>query len=535
MRQAARSPEQIDTIKRKSEERKREHRLIKVGAENIVKVAKNYGEVDYSKLVGYIDSNNLVKMQSEAKALGQQILDMKKKEQALSDIIPDVHTWHKKFSMSELEGVYKSVESKLAQWSSLSLEQQVKKLQFEAVDYLGGNMYGVQSKYKTWEVSQKAYIKQLDIINNKIAVKKIGDGLGDVETWVKAHPKAAKMADLLKDVQDAIANGESLAEVKKKEGALRFDYNKRLAAERHLAKAAGMSKLDLLYKGNCPYTADEISKLMDYEGRIMNDIFKNGRVSSVLNDEYYDYALQLSKKYYSSQASIYTTKENAEMKNMLDRYVKRKKVNPNYIWGTNIGGVYDGGYHYKINAYMPQLSGLTDIDLTIPQRFTNGSTFSNCYNLRKSSPYWRQKFIDKWKSCGLTLSEMKEQFTLIEEWSQSAIYVLDKMERYNGITFRGLSKAGGPELRTDLLNAYNRGKLWVNEASCSTSTKISVSESFDGDTILIIHNKTGAYIHPISEYSSEYEVMTLRGAKYKILSPPKKISGTYFVELEEVL
>jgi hypothetical protein len=109
------------------------------------------------------------------------------------------------------------------------------------------------------------------------------------------------------------------------------------------------------------------------------------------------------------------------------------------------------------------------------------------------------------------------------------------MVRYNGITFRGLNSGGGPELRKALSQAFKKNKPWVNNASCSTSMKHRVAESFDGDTILIIHNKTGAYIHAISDYSNEYEIMTLRGTKYKVLAPPKRIGSRYYVELEEII
>ena len=136
----------------------------------------------------------------------------------------------------------------------------------------------------------------------------------------------------------------------------------------------------------------------------------------------------------------------------------------------------------------------------------------------------------------LTTTQAKEMEAIIEEWSQGANYVLDKMVRYNGITFRGLDGGGGGELRSQLTAAFSSGRAWVNEASCSTSMKHSVAESFDGDVILIIHNKTGAYIHPISDYSSEYEIMTLRGTKYRIIKPPTYVSklGRYYAELEEI-
>lgn len=86
-------------------------------------------------------------MQTETKKVAQAILAAKKAEQALADIIPNAHSWHKQFTMDQLHGVYNAVKSKIESWSGLSLEQQAKKLHFEAFDFLGGNMKGVQEKY----------------------------------------------------------------------------------------------------------------------------------------------------------------------------------------------------------------------------------------------------------------------------------------------------------------------------------------------------------------------------------------------------
>ncbi len=71
-------------------------------------------------------------------------------------------------------GVEKSVTAKIDGWSSLSLEQQAAKLDFEANKYLGGNMIHkgtgipVQQLYPTWQVSQKAYLKELAAVQDKI-------------------------------------------------------------------------------------------------------------------------------------------------------------------------------------------------------------------------------------------------------------------------------------------------------------------------------------------------------------------------------
>lgn len=65
-------------------------------------------------------------MEAETKKLGQTILETRKQEQALSDIIPDAHGWHKKFTMAELQGVHSSVKDKLSQWGSLEVGQKIK-------------------------------------------------------------------------------------------------------------------------------------------------------------------------------------------------------------------------------------------------------------------------------------------------------------------------------------------------------------------------------------------------------------------------
>ncbi len=122
-------------------------------------------------------------------------------------------------------------------------------------------------------------------------------------------------------------------------------------------------------------------------------------------------------------------------------------------------------------------------------------------------------------------AQAEEMEQIIEEWSQGANYTLDRMVRYNGITFRGLDSGGGPELRAQLTKAFKSGTAWVNEASCSTSMKYSVARGFDGDLIMVIHNKTGCHIRPISEYNHEKEVMIIKDREYRVLKKPRVING----------
>lgn len=152
-------------------------------AMNVMKVAANYGETDVSSVLSALKSANYTLARKEAKTLANDISVIKKDELSLSALIPDVNKWHKQFTSQELHGVYDAVEAKLAQWQSLTLEKQASKLQFEAVDFLGGNMQGVQQKYVTWKVSQAAYLKKLDEVKTAIDWININKAYADVKGY----------------------------------------------------------------------------------------------------------------------------------------------------------------------------------------------------------------------------------------------------------------------------------------------------------------------------------------------------------------
>lgn len=179
-------------------------------AMNVMKVAANYGETDVSSVLSALKSANYTLARKEAKTLANAISAIKKDELSLSSLIPDVNKWHKQFTSQELHGVYNAVEAKLAQWQSLTLEKQASKLQFEAVDFLGGNMHGVQQKYATWEVSQAAYLKKLDEVNTAIDWININKAYADVKGY-KTQSKIYHK--LIYDLEHAmLAKDKTLAE-----------------------------------------------------------------------------------------------------------------------------------------------------------------------------------------------------------------------------------------------------------------------------------------------------------------------------------
>lgn len=179
-------------------------------AMNVMKVAANYGETDVSSVLNALKSADYTLARKEAKTLANAISAIKKDELSLSALIPDVNKWHKQFTSQELHGVYDAVEAKLAQWQSLTLEQQAKKLQFEAIDFLGGNMHGVQQKYATWKVSQAAYLKKFDEVKTAIDWVNINKAYADVKGY-KTQSKIYHK--LIYDLEHAmLAKDKSLAE-----------------------------------------------------------------------------------------------------------------------------------------------------------------------------------------------------------------------------------------------------------------------------------------------------------------------------------
>lgn len=318
LRHEARTPEQEAAIRNAWAERQKKHQQIKTTANNIAKIAGDYGEVDYSALQKYIDAGDLSAMQTETKKVAQAILAAKKAEQALADIIPNVHSWHQQFTMAKLQGVYDAVKSKIEGWSGLSLEQQAKKLHFEAYDFLGGNMKGVQQKYATWKVSQEAYIKKLDAVNYKIAIKQATEELDAVKQWSAEHPKSLNVAKLLSDAEQAVNSNAELSIIKSKTSLAVAEYQKRLAEQARCDAKKGatmkastlpsiskeeIDRLLALYESEMVDDAD--NRLRQYTERIWATLTKEERIILTKYTQTYSYLNEPLRgiSYYGERAS----------------------------------------------------------------------------------------------------------------------------------------------------------------------------------------------------------------------------------------
>lgn len=390
LRHEARTPEQEAAIRNAWAERQKKHQQIKTTANNIAKIAGDYGEVDYSALQKYIDAGDLSAMQTETKKVAQAILAAKKAEQALADIIPNVHSWHQQFTMAELQGVYDAVKSKIEGWSGLSLEQQAKKLHFEAYDFLGGNMKGVQQKYATWKVSQEAYIKKLDAVNYKIAIKQATEELDAVKQWSAEHPKSLNVAKLLSDAEQAVNSNAELSIIKSKTSLAVAEYQKRLTeqARRDAKKGATMKastlpsiskeeidRLLALYESEMVDDAD--NRLRQYTERIWATLTKEERIILTKYTQTYSYLNEPLRgiSYYGARAR----EEFEHYLPILTRAIEKFAMPQNTV-------VRRGVSNFTIDSLGYDLGNLKKGDVFVDKGFLSTAVhrhkgFSESYNL----------------------------------------------------------------------------------------------------------------------------------------------------------
>lgn len=169
---------------------------------NMLRVMGDISDVDTTALAEALKHPDLSAIMLEArklKVIGKDIYSL--------GYIDSPMEVAKKFSLADAKAVNKAVADKLAQWDSLSLEQQLKKLNFEAYDFLGGNYHNVQQKYPTWQVSQQAYVKQIGIVQDKIDWKAIKDSYADLS---KFSTKSKPYQSLIAQLENAI-NGNDKA------------------------------------------------------------------------------------------------------------------------------------------------------------------------------------------------------------------------------------------------------------------------------------------------------------------------------------
>ena len=257
--------EEREAIRKKWAERAKKNQLTIKMANNVAKIAQEYPEIDLMELQIYIDNKNIAMMNKEARMVAKRVAEIRKDEKALSALIPDVHEWKKQFSSAELHAVFDSVEKKLESIADKSLAEQLKQLNKEMLYVADADYLKPHKLYPTWEVSQMAYKKQINIVQDAIDWENIGKSLSEITAF---KTKSKPYLDLVDVLQEAVNNKDKTLANK----TILDIQNKR--AELDKAAAARMRKrMQNIKPTNLPdMTKEEIERLLDeFENNLTMD------------------------------------------------------------------------------------------------------------------------------------------------------------------------------------------------------------------------------------------------------------------------
>lgn len=206
LRHEARTPEEVDAIKRAWDERNHKRSVIKKGANNVLNVAKDWAEVDYSELKSAINSGDYSRMKAAAKDVAQSIVEMRKQETLLSDLIPNAHDLHHSYSLNELQEAYRDLDGVMNKWLS--------KYGYSSVDNapllhlknkLDFELQTPSVKYSHKDIIDKAIIEKMRIIDQKI---EWNDLVAQAAIFKNFKTKSVAYKDCLIKIENAINNND---------------------------------------------------------------------------------------------------------------------------------------------------------------------------------------------------------------------------------------------------------------------------------------------------------------------------------------
>ena len=146
-------------------ERRKQNALKFNTAKNVIAAAQKHGYKELQPLISDLQDKLLTyrlnDAQQLAKQLAQQIACINKAVKSFK-YVQDAKAHLKDVSLADLQAVEDAVDKKVQYVLSHTSDYagQMKKYSFEAYDFLGANMNGIQQKFpNTWKISQEAYIK----------------------------------------------------------------------------------------------------------------------------------------------------------------------------------------------------------------------------------------------------------------------------------------------------------------------------------------------------------------------------------------
>ena len=281
-----------DLIREEAQKLRALGKQFKADAHSALGKAADYGEISSDALNAAIKAGNIKSIWEETKALQSQIKATQADEASLETLIPNAHEWHKKFTSAKLHVAFDAIERTFARWTwdystQASLQFLKGKLETE-INFVS------KSTYETKEVAKAAYQRRLDLINKRIQMLTIKEGI-DSELTFAGTTKSAELKTLAIEFKNLFKdNNTSLTILQTKANTIKAKVAKlQAAAAARAAKKASTStpKTGSLthqkpdeYGGVNVYS--ELNKLSDSEFiRIMNSGWSKKLGEIICGDE----------------------------------------------------------------------------------------------------------------------------------------------------------------------------------------------------------------------------------------------------------
>ena len=228
-RHAARTQQQIADIQKRAEERQKRHAMMKQTALDAQAAGKEMPEISTTALTKAINEGNLDKMFNLGQKVQKKVEKMKLAEANMEDLIPNVHEWHKKHTIKELEAAHDAIKKTFDRWTwGFTTDNSLQFLQGRLQREIG---IVARSSHSTKEVAKEAFENRLKLVNKRIDMKAIGDSItheldfaGKTKSaivkrlgnWIKAtlndnNADLAKLRSKAKELQDKVGKLEAQA------------------------------------------------------------------------------------------------------------------------------------------------------------------------------------------------------------------------------------------------------------------------------------------------------------------------------------
>lgn len=237
-RHAARTQQQIADIQKRAEERQKRHAMMKQTALDAQAAGKEMPEISTTALTKAINEGNLDKMFNLGQKVQKKVEKMKLAEANMEDLIPNVHEWHKKHTIKELEAAHDAIKKTFDRWTwDFTTDNSLQFLQGRLQREIG---IVARSSHSTKEVAKEAFENRLKLVNKRIDMKAIGDSITHeldfaaktksaivkrLGNWIKAtlndnNADLAKLRSKAKELQDKVGKleAQAAARVAKKAG-----------------------------------------------------------------------------------------------------------------------------------------------------------------------------------------------------------------------------------------------------------------------------------------------------------------------------